>query len=487
MAAHQPVTPVGRGWQVASSETSAMKDSFLIRLNQLDSSYLVLLSVAGLGLAAAILYLDRADRLGLAGPRPRRPREHPEGLSALGAAVRLGLVAAVPGHRPRFAGCGLGGRRDLPGLTVVCGLAPLFMGVTACLAYMFIDLERYEVERGYKAVHNPLKGQELALHLARYGQQVGVPLLIAATVAMIGGFALLNQGLYETIGRDWYAGGGRARGADLRRFPGVCPHQPAAASWTCWTWPSSHQLLRAAYVRQAAWPASTLLAGFKTFFTLVLLQQIFASLRQGKLLAETITDFWSPHEPIHERARNALPQYGARAIGPLLVSLRSVPSLTKEQRDQLPLILATIGPVDHPRPGPSPARPARARAGHRRRRARPACTPWTRCPCWSRSARTPATWCGRAWSKRWGSSAAPGADPPASGAASAGAAGCGAGDRVVVRVETARRAGAAPRPGRAGRGDAASPPWPTTRRRCGPRPPGRWAGSGRPPRRWPPG
>ena len=24
---------------------------------------------------------------------------------------------------------------------------------------MFIDLERYEVERGYKAVHNPLKGQ----------------------------------------------------------------------------------------------------------------------------------------------------------------------------------------------------------------------------------------------------------------------------------------------------------------------------------------
>ena len=32
------------------------------------------------------------------------------------------------------------------------------------------------------------------------------------------------------------------------------------------------------------------------------------------------------------------------AIGPLLVSLRSVPSLTKEQRDQLPLILATIGP-----------------------------------------------------------------------------------------------------------------------------------------------
>ena len=65
-----------------------------------------------------------------------------------------------------------------------------------------------------------------------------------------------------------------------------------------------------------------LLAVFRSFFTLVLLQQIFASVRQGRLLAETIADFWSPHEPIHERARNALPQYGAAAIGPLLVSLR---------------------------------------------------------------------------------------------------------------------------------------------------------------------
>ncbi len=44
-------------------------------------------------------------------------------------------------------------------LTVVCAMIPLFMGLTACLAYMFIDLERYEVDRGHKAVHKPLKGQ----------------------------------------------------------------------------------------------------------------------------------------------------------------------------------------------------------------------------------------------------------------------------------------------------------------------------------------
>src|SRR5205085_8104984 len=88
--------------------------------------------------------------------------------------------------------------------------------------------------------------------------------------------------------------------------------------------------------------------GYKAFFTLVLLQQLFASLRQGKLLIETIADFWSPHESIHARARNALPQYGALVIGPLLVSLRSAGSLTREQRDQLPLILAAIGPSTIP-------------------------------------------------------------------------------------------------------------------------------------------
>ena len=106
----------------------------------------------------------------------------------------------------------------------------------------------------------------------------------------------------------------------------------------------SHHILGTAFVRPAAWPASALLAGFKVFFTFVLLHQIFASLRQGKLLAETIADFWSPHEPIHDRACGALPIYGIVAIGPLLRSLRLVPSLTKEQRTEIPLILETIGP-----------------------------------------------------------------------------------------------------------------------------------------------
>ncbi len=231
----------------------------------------------------------------------------------------------------------------LPVLRVLFGLAALLMGAVACLAYMYIDLERNEVGRGHKAVHNPLKGQVLAWNLKRYGKQVRVPLLISATAALIGGFALFNQGLYETIGRDWY------KVADAHREPVYADFLAYALTRILGIvdvldLARSHHVLGAAFVRQAAWPASTLLAVFKLFFTMVLLAQIFASLRQGKLLAETITDFWSPHEPIHKRARNALPSYGTLAIGPLLGSLRSVPSLTKEQRDQLPLILETIGP-----------------------------------------------------------------------------------------------------------------------------------------------
>jgi hypothetical protein len=45
-----------------------------------------------------------------------------------------------------------------------------------------------------------------------------------------------------------------------------------------------------------------------------------------------------------------LPQHGVLAVEPLLLSLRSASSLTREQRDQLPAILATIGPSTIPAP-----------------------------------------------------------------------------------------------------------------------------------------
>ncbi len=234
----------------------------------------------------------------------------------------------------------------LPAITIVCAALTMSLGVASCLAYMYIDIERYEVERGRKAVYNPTKGQDLAHNVARYGHKVEVTLLAVAAAAVIGGFALLNQGLYESIGRGWY-----------RLELAI---QPAFVDFLAYAvinlmslvdvldLADSRQVLHATFVRKAAWPAATLLAVFRTFFIMILLQQVFASVRQGRLLSETIADFWSPHEPIHDRARNSLPQFGAAAIAPILTSLREMTALTKEQRDQLPIILAAIGPATVP-------------------------------------------------------------------------------------------------------------------------------------------
>jgi HEAT repeat protein len=320
-----------------------MRDAFLIRLNQLDSSYLILLLVVGAGLAAGALFYTGVLGWIIGGVG-----------RLLGGCIRKGfqLWELLFGWAtlPIFLGIVLGwlalgwiASWFFPLLTIVCALIPIFMGVTACLAYMFIDLERYEVARGHKAVHNPLKGQGLADYLMRYGHQVGVPLLAAASFGMIGGFALLNLGLYESIGESWYVvDEGRERAAYVDFLAYAFIHLLRIVDVL--NLARSNQLLQLSYVHQAHWQASILMTIFQTFFTFVLLQQIFASIRQGNLLFETITDFWSPHESIHERARNALPQYGVRAIGPLLLSLRSVACLTKEQRDQLPAILAAIGP-----------------------------------------------------------------------------------------------------------------------------------------------
>ena len=70
----------------------------------------------------------------------------PEGLPALGASARVGFVAAVPGDRLRLSPRGRGGRWSVAGLEGRLRPGPLFMGAIACLAYMFIDLERNEVE-----------------------------------------------------------------------------------------------------------------------------------------------------------------------------------------------------------------------------------------------------------------------------------------------------------------------------------------------------
>ncbi len=313
------------------------------RLEHANTSYLLLATLVLIGLSAGVLY-----QIGLVGWILRGLGELATGAVKQGFLLwkRLFAWASYPEFLAIVLGLLVTGALAgglWPPSRVICGLAALAMGVVAFCAYMFIDLERDEVERGHKAVHNPMKGQVLAVNLERYGKQVRIPLLVAATVAVIGGFALFNQGLHETVGRGWYQATNRPRGPNYADFLAYSLTKVLGIVDVLDLFKSYH-LLGAPAIRHAAWPASALLAAFQLFFTVVLLHQIMALLRQGTLLTETITDFWSPHEPIHERARNALPVHGAVAIGPLLGSLRLVPLLTKEQRERLPMILETIGP-----------------------------------------------------------------------------------------------------------------------------------------------
>jgi len=323
-----------------------MDAKWLVRLDQTLSSYSILVTLLAIVLLVGALYqfgvLGRV--FGLFGKATRYAvnggfRAWERWLSWAGYGVYLVLAVVV-------ISVGVFAAQSRPEVALVCAMFTLWMGVSACLAYMFIDVERYEVERGRKAVHNPTKGQELAPNVAKYGHRVEVTLLVAAAAAVVGGFALLNQGLYETVGSSWYRveDGARPSFVDFLTYAFI----NLLSLVDILDLADSQRLLHATFVRKGAWPAAVLLATFRSFFTLILIQQVFASVRQGRLLSETITDFWSPHEPIHDRARNALPQFGAAAIGPVLVSLREMETLTKEQRDQLPVILAAIGPSTVP-------------------------------------------------------------------------------------------------------------------------------------------
>ena len=320
---------------------------FWIHLDQLSSSYFVIIIVLLLFVAAGVLL-----RIGLIG--------WCVGIfaSLMQMSIRHGFwlwrrwFAWAPW--PLFLAIMIGwlsvgclAVRSLPGLTVICAIIPLFMGLTACLTYMMIDVERFAVARGSKSIHNPLEGQELAANLVRYGQAVGVPLLVSATLGMVGGFALLNFGLYKTIGHKWYA---IANGQVEPTYVDFVANALIVLLKVVdlLDFAKSSRLLDVAYVHQAAWPSSALMVVFRMFFTLVLLQQVFASVRQGQVLSATISDLWNPHEPIHKRAQHAFPQHGPEAVGPLLISLGNVTSLTKEQCERIPSMLAAIGPTAIP-------------------------------------------------------------------------------------------------------------------------------------------
>lgn len=256
------------------------------------------------------------------------------GLSWAPWPVYAGLVIALLAVGILLAGVA-------PAAAILFSLVPLFLGVVACLAFMFIDVERYEVARGYKALHDPVKGQKLAVELAKHGQRVGLPLLASSAVGVIGGYALFNLAVYNVAGEAWFS----VPSPDVNYLDFLASavvHLLSVVDVLHVV--DSQRIVHVDVPRPDGGLAKAASAGFKAFFTTVLLQQIFASVRRNKLLAETVADFWSPHPPIHDRARAALPQYGASVLPPLLAALGRVDTLTQEQRDDLPFILATVGP-----------------------------------------------------------------------------------------------------------------------------------------------
>ena len=92
------------------------------------------------------------------------------------------------------------------------------------------------------------------MHLKQYGKQVHIPLLISASVAVIGGFALLNQGLYETVGHSWY------QVADENREPIYADFLANSLTRVMnlvdvLNLAKSHHILGGEFVYQTGWPA----------------------------------------------------------------------------------------------------------------------------------------------------------------------------------------------------------------------------------------
>src|SRR5689334_19322260 len=121
---------------------------FLLDLDRLGSSYSLLLAFVGLGVLAGLLFWSGivGRILGLVSLLIQK------GITAGFWLWRLLLAWAA---WPLFLTlvvflllAGLASGPISPFLRLLCGVTLLLLGVTTCLAYMSIDLERYEVARG---------------------------------------------------------------------------------------------------------------------------------------------------------------------------------------------------------------------------------------------------------------------------------------------------------------------------------------------------
>jgi HEAT repeat protein len=231
-----------------------------------------------------------------------------------------------------------------PAIPFIAAVA-LYAGFISCLAYVHLDFERVEIERGYKVLSNPGPGQELSHDYIRHGHRAPWPLLVAAGVAFVVGFSLLNLAIYRFLVRaypeaGWY---------DMQGLPGTFADFAAYSVVALYNvidlldLLSRQRVFDLPHVTPAYWPAKALLIGYKSFFMFILVHQVISALRRSGQLNQLVADFWSPNRPIHERARSSLPLFGAAMVPPLLRSLREAPRVTREMRDELPDLIAEAG------------------------------------------------------------------------------------------------------------------------------------------------
>ena len=152
-------------------------------LDQADSTFLILSTMAGAVFLLGLLFLigwmniliDFAGRV-IQGTIQRGFRvwettlfwaRWPAYLLIVSGLLALGIYAS---------------NRGWDWLTLLIALVMLTTGLSACMAFMLVSIERAEVTRGYKAVHNPVKGQELARYVVLYGDRLGAVMLLISEI-----------------------------------------------------------------------------------------------------------------------------------------------------------------------------------------------------------------------------------------------------------------------------------------------------------------
>jgi HEAT repeat protein len=248
-------------------------------------------------------------------------------------------------------------------LLVGIGAGLIFLGLCSCAAFIAVDQERNEVARGYKARHNPSKGQMLALDLVRYGERTGLTLLLAACLALVDGFALLNYGLYKIGGEKWYSLSERQHYALLNAPTPLLPpagEEPTITDFLAYTIlnlasavdfvdvVNESRWVHVSYVHATGGPATVLLTLFRVFFTGIFVRQLFAWVRNIREVSDALRNFWSSDPVIQERAKETLAQEGPSILTRVFAYVQESPPPTPEQWHALIEIIDALGPWSVP-------------------------------------------------------------------------------------------------------------------------------------------